>query len=100
MKARPFLAVLLAALLSLFGLGGAGWWLVWRDSPLQLQRQLAAMPRAAQFVPRQADLALYVLSDGRKPVAYARAVAPLADRWAQRFDRGRGAIAATSAVAR
>jgi hypothetical protein len=29
-----------------------------------------------------------------------RAVAPLADRWAQRFDRGRGAIAATSAVAR
>jgi hypothetical protein len=80
MKARPFLAVLLAALLTLFGLGGSGWWLVWRDSPLQLQRQLAAVPRAALFVPRQADLALYVLSDGRKPVAYARAVAPLAQR--------------------
>jgi hypothetical protein len=80
MKARPFLAVLLAALLTLFGLGGAGWWLVWRDSPLQLQRQLAAVPRAALFVPRQAELALYVLSDGNKPVAYARAVAPLAQR--------------------
>ncbi len=80
MKARPFLAVLLAALLTLFGLGGAGWWLVWRDSPLQLQRQTVVVPRAAQFVPRQADLALYLLSDGRQPLAYARAVAPLAKR--------------------
>ena len=80
MKARPFLAVLLAALLTLFGLGGAGWWLVWRDSPLQLQRQTAVVPRAARFVPRQADLALYLLSDGRQPLAYARAVAPLAKR--------------------
>ena len=80
MKARPFLAVLLAALFSLFGLGGVGWWLIWRDSPLQLQRQTVAVPRAAQFVPRQADLALYLLSDGQLPVAYARAVAPLAKR--------------------
>ncbi|MEB3200830.1 MAG: DUF3352 domain-containing protein [Synechococcaceae cyanobacterium] len=80
MKARPFLAVLLAALLLLGGLGLGGWWLVWWRSPLQLQHQLPPVPRAARFVPRQADLALYLFSDGRRPVEYARAVAPLAQR--------------------
>jgi len=76
MKARPFLAVLLALGLLALSLGGGGWWLVWQRSPLGLQHRPAQLPRAARFVPRQAPLSLYWLSDGREPVAYARAVAP------------------------
>jgi hypothetical protein len=80
MKARPFLAVLLALGLLALSLGGAGWWLVGQRGPLALQHRAVALPRAARFVPRQAPLSLYLLSDGEEPVAYARAVAPARNR--------------------
>ncbi|WP_216903938.1 DUF3352 domain-containing protein [Synechococcus sp. CCY 9618] len=76
MKARPFLAVLLALVLVVFGLGLGGWWLVWQRSALRLQRLPLGIPRAARFVPREAPLSLYLFSDGDQPVDYARAVAP------------------------
>ena len=76
MKARPFLAAVLALLLLALTLGAAGWWLVWQRSPLQLQHRALVLPRAARFVPRDAPLTLYLLTDGSEPVAYARAVAP------------------------
>ncbi len=76
MKARPFLAVLLALVLVVFGLGLGGWWLVWQRSALQLQHLPLDVPRAARFVPREAALSLYLFSDGDQPSAYARAVAP------------------------
>ncbi|MFN9871663.1 MAG: DUF3352 domain-containing protein [Cyanobacteriota bacterium] len=75
MKARPFLAVVLAVVLAVLGLGLGGWWLVWQGSPLQLARRPLEVPLAARFVPRQAPLALYLFTDGQEPVAYARAVA-------------------------
>jgi len=75
MKARPFLAVVLAVGLAVLGLGLGGWWLVWQRSPLQLGHRPLEVPRAARFVPRQAPLALYLFTDGEEPVAYARAVA-------------------------
>jgi hypothetical protein len=80
MKARPFLAVLLALGLLALSLGGAGWWLVWHRGPLALQQRPLSLPRAARFVPRQAPLSLYLLTDGNEPVAYARAVAPARSR--------------------
>ena len=80
MKARPFLAVVLAVVLLLLSLAAGGWWLVLQRSPLQLQHQLLVSPRAARFVPRQAALSLYLLSDGEQPVGYARAVAPARQR--------------------
>ena len=76
MKGRPFLAVVLAVVLLTFSLGLGGWWLVWQRGPLQLAHHALAIPRAARFVPAQAPLSLYLLSDGEQPVAYARAVAP------------------------
>ncbi len=80
MRARPFLAVVLAVTLLAFALGLAGWWMVWRHSPLQLQHHPLTVPRAARFVPRQAPLSLFVFSDGEEPVGYARAVAPPRER--------------------
>ena len=76
MKARPFLAFVLAAVLLLLSLAAAGWSLVLQRSPLQLQHQPLVSPRAARFVPRQAPLSLYLLTDGQRPEGYARAVAP------------------------
>ena len=76
MKARRFLAVVLAVTLLLLGLAGGAWWLVWQRSPLQLQQRPLAPPRSARFVPRDAALSFYLLSDAEQPLAYARAVAP------------------------
>ena len=76
MRARPFLAVVLAAILTVFGLGLGTAWLLWRHSPLQLAHRQAVVPRAARFVPRQAPLSLHLLSDGEEPLAYGRSVAP------------------------
>jgi hypothetical protein len=76
MKARPFLAVLLALVLVVFGLGLGGWWLVWQRSALRLQRLPLVVPRAARFVPRDAPLSFHLFSDGDQPLDYARAVAP------------------------
>ncbi|MFN9243592.1 MAG: DUF3352 domain-containing protein [Cyanobacteriota bacterium] len=80
MKGRPFLAVLLCVAVLALGVGWGGWWLVWKRGPLQLQHHTLTVPRAAQFVPRQAPLSLYLFSDGEQPVDYARAVAPLRQR--------------------
>ena len=74
MKARPFLAVLLSLALGLLGLGGGAWWLVINRSPLQLQHRPLVVPLAARFVPRQAPLSLFLLTDGEEPLGYARAV--------------------------
>lgn len=76
MKGRAFLAVLLTGILLLLSLAAAGWWLVWQRSPLQLQHQVLALPRAARFVPRQAPFSFYLMTDAEEPVAYARALAP------------------------
>ena len=64
MKARRFLAVVLAAVLVLLSLGLGGWWWVLQRSPLQLQHQALTVPRAARFIPQQAALSLFLLSDG------------------------------------
>lgn len=80
MKLRPFLAALLALVLVLVGLGLSGWWLVWKNSPLQLAHRPLVVPTAARFVPRQAALSLHLFSDGEEPVRYARAVAPSGQR--------------------
>jgi hypothetical protein len=90
MKARRFLAVVVAVSLLLLGLGLGGWWWVLQRSPLRLQHQVLTVPRAARFVPRQAALSLFLLSDGEEPLAYARAVAPTRQR--------RQAVAAMAAL--
>ena len=54
--------------------------LVLRRSPLALQHQALALPRAARFVPSQAPLTLFLGLDGAQPVGYARAVAPIRAR--------------------
>jgi hypothetical protein len=97
MKARTFLALVLALLLLAFGLGLGGWWLVWRRGPLRLAHQPLSMPRTARFVPRRAPLSLYVFTDGDQAAGYARAVAPPRQRRAaaEAVDRLRdGAFAA------
>jgi len=100
MRARPFLAVVLALTLLAFALGLAGWWTVWRRSPLQLQHHRLEVPRAAQFVPRQAPLSLFVFSDGEEPVGYARAVAPPRQRRqaAEAIERLRDGVFATAGL--
>jgi hypothetical protein len=76
MKARPFLAAVLAVAVALLSFGAAGWWMLWQRSPLALQHQSLTMPVAARFVPRTAPLSLHWLSGPDQPAAYARAVAP------------------------
>ena len=80
MKGRAFVALVLSVLLSLLGLGAGGWWLVWQRGPLQLAHQPLSLPRTARFVPASASFSLYLFSDGERPVAYARAVAPARQR--------------------
>ncbi len=76
MKARPFLAVVLAVALLLLSLGMGGWWLTLRRSPLRLQQHSLQLPLAARFVPRNAPLSLHLLVPPDRLAAYARAVAP------------------------
>ncbi|MEB3307341.1 MAG: DUF3352 domain-containing protein [Cyanobacteriota bacterium] len=84
MKARRFLATLLAGALTLLGLGFGGWWLVLTRSPLRLQHQALPVPVAARFVPRLSPLSLYLFSDGQEPLDYVRAVVPPGQRRAAR----------------
>jgi hypothetical protein len=100
MKARPFLAVVLALTLLALGLGLAGWWTVWRRSPLQLQHHRLEVPLAARFVPRQAPLSLFLFSDAEEPVGYARAVAPPRQRRraAEAIERLRDGVFATAGL--
>ncbi|MFZ9951774.1 MAG: DUF3352 domain-containing protein [Vulcanococcus sp.] len=76
MKARPFLAALLAAALALLSFGFAAWWLLLQHGPLGLQSQTLQLPLAARFVPRTAALSLHWLVEPDQAAAYARAVAP------------------------
>ena len=76
MKARPFLAVVLAAAFALVSSGVLAWWLLWQRGPLALQRQPLQIPLAARFVPRTAPLSLHWLVSPEQAAAYARAVAP------------------------
>ena len=75
MKARPFLAALLAAALALLSFGVAAWWLLLQRGPLALPSQSLELPLAARFVPRTAPLSLHWLIGPDAPAAYARAVA-------------------------
>ena len=75
MKARPFLAVLLAVAFALVSSGVLTWWLLWQRGPLALQQQPLQIPLAARFVPRSAPLSLHWLLAPEQPAAYARAVA-------------------------
>ena len=61
MKARPFLAALLAAALALLSFGFVAWWLLLEHGPLGLQSQSLQLPLAARFVPRTAPLSLHWL---------------------------------------
>jgi hypothetical protein len=97
MKARPFLAALMAAALALLSFGFGAWWLLLQRGPLSLQQQPLHVPLAARFVPRTAPLSLHWLLDPDQPSAYARAVAPPRQRLgaAATMDRLRdGAFAA------
>jgi len=76
MKARPFLAALLAVALALLSFGFAAWWLLLERGPLGLQSQPLQLPLAARFVPRTAPLSLHWLVGPDQAAAYARAVAP------------------------
>jgi len=76
MKARPFLAVVLAAAFALVSSGVLAWWLLWQRGPLALQRQPLQIPLAARFVPRTAPLSIHWMLAAEQPAAYARAVAP------------------------
>ena len=76
MKARPFLALVLAGVLALLSLGLGSWWWVVRRSPLHLQHQSLAVPLASRFVPRQAPLTLHLLTAPDQLEGYARAVTP------------------------
>ena len=75
MRARPFLAAVLAVAVALLSAAAAGWWLLWHHSPLALQTQRLELPLAARFVPRTAPLSLHWLAAPDQPAAYARAVA-------------------------
>ena len=47
MKARPFLAAVLAAAVLLLGLGIGGWWLLLQRSPLALQQHCTGLGQRA-----------------------------------------------------
>ena len=76
MKARPFLAAVLAAALALLSCGGVAWWCLLQRGPLALQTRPLELPLAARFVPRNAPLSLHWLVGPEQFGAYARAVAP------------------------
>ena len=80
MKARPFLSAAGAVLLSLLLLAGGLLWTMDLQSPLRLAEQPLRLPRAARFVPRDADLSLHWLVDPGRLPAYAQAVAPASER--------------------
>ena len=80
MKARPFLSAVGAVLLSLVLIAAGLLWTMDRHSPLRLAETPLQLPRAARFVPRDADLSLHWLADPARLPSYAQAVAPAADR--------------------
>ena len=84
MKARPFLLAVALTLLLLLGSAIGLAWTMARQSPLRIADRPLALPRAAQFVPRDAALSLHWLVDPGRLPDYAQAVAPAARRHAVR----------------
>jgi len=80
MKGRPFLVLVLTVALTLLAIGVGGWWLVVRQSPLNLQHRSLPMPEAARFIPRTAPLSLHLLTNPDGLVAYTRVMAPARQR--------------------
>jgi len=76
MKARPFLTAVGATVLVLLFMATGLWWAMARQSPLRLVDQPLELPRAAQFVPRQAALSLHWLMDPARLPDYGQVVAP------------------------
>ena len=67
MKARSFLSAVAAGLTALLLLAVGLLWVMDLRSPLHLAEQPLTLPRAALFVPREADLSLHWLADpGRR----------------------------------
>ena len=84
MKARSFLLAIAASVLLLLTSAAGIWWTMARQSPLRQAQRPLELPRAAQFVPRQAALSLHWLMDPGRLPAYAEAVAPSKQRRAAR----------------
>ena len=84
MKARPFLTTLIAVLTALLLLTAGLLWGMDRRSPLRLAEQPLQLPRAARFMPLDADLTLHWLVDPARVPAYVQAVAPPSERRAAR----------------
>ena len=84
MKARSFLTVIAGVLLALLLLALALLWGMDRRSPLRLASQPLELPRAARFVPREADLSLHWLADPVRLPAYVQAVSQPSERRASR----------------
>ena len=72
MKARPFLTTLIAVLTALLLLTAGLLWGMDRRSPLRLAEQPLQLPRAARFMPLDADLTLHWLVDPARVPAYVR----------------------------
>ena len=84
MKARPFLTAIAGVLMALLLLVVALLWGIDRSSPLRLASRPLELPRAARFVPRQADLSLHWLADPVRLPAYVQAVVQPSERRASR----------------
>ena len=84
MKARSFLTVIAGVLLALLLLALTLLWGMDRRSPLRLAAQPLVLPRAARFVPRDADLSLHWLADPVRLPAYVQAVSQPSERRASR----------------
>ena len=84
MKARSFLTGIAGVLLALLLLAFTLLWGIDRRSPLRLASQPLELPRAARFVPKEADLALHWLADPVRLPAYVQAVSQPSERRASR----------------
>ena len=58
-----FGAILLAITIALAAIGLGGWWWLQRNSPLNIQAELLHTPAAAKFLPRKANLSIYLQLD-------------------------------------
>ena len=88
MKARSFLSAVAAALFTLLFAAAGLFWAMDQGSPLRLSEQPLHLPRAAQFVPRDAALSLHWLMDSSRLPAYVQSVAPASERRAARDAAG------------
>ena len=75
-----FGAILLAITIALAAVGLGGWWWLQRNSPLNIQAELLHTPAAAKFLPRKANLSLYLQLDPNQLPAYGRAIATAKQR--------------------